>query len=227
MIAACDFRYGTDRAPSPWSAMVREPVASRLEDAPDDSPGEDALGPVSGEDAASPVPGKDAPAPVPGEDADDELYLLGERIAELAARINAAESRMMALIADFDRRGGWKDGGYGSCAEWLAWRIGIKIGPARGKGPHGACAGEPAADRPRSPGGDHLIREGPGAYPCCDSRARGGAARVCARRFGREAGAEAAHVEDAVARRGVDRRTGPASQPDVFDVCGRRWDVGG
>ena len=37
---------------------------------------------------------------------------------------------MMTLIADFDRRGGWKDG-FSSCAEWLAWRIGIKIGPAR------------------------------------------------------------------------------------------------
>ena len=37
---------------------------------------------------------------------------------------------MMALIADFDRRGGWKDG-FGPCAEWLAWKIGITIGPAR------------------------------------------------------------------------------------------------
>ncbi len=36
----------------------------------------------------------------------------------------------MALIADFDRRGGWMDG-FGSCAEWLAWRIGMKIGSAR------------------------------------------------------------------------------------------------
>ena len=36
----------------------------------------------------------------------------------------------MALIADCDRRGGWKDG-FGSCAEWLAWKIGITIGPAR------------------------------------------------------------------------------------------------
>ena len=61
---------------------------------------------------------------------DDELFLLGERIAELAAGINAAESRMMTLIADFDRRGGWKEG-FSSCAEWLAWRIGIGIGPAR------------------------------------------------------------------------------------------------
>ena len=62
---------------------------------------------------------------------DDELYRLGERIAALAERINAAEARMMTLIADFDRRGGWKDGGYSSCAEWLAWRLGMKLGPAR------------------------------------------------------------------------------------------------
>lgn len=63
-------------------------------------------------------------------DKDDELRQLGERIADLAARINAAEGRMMALLADFDRRGGWKDE-FSSCAEWLAWRTGIKIGPAR------------------------------------------------------------------------------------------------
>ncbi len=66
----------------------------------------------------------------PPSEGDDELFQLGERIAELAARINAAEARMMTLIADFDRRGGWKDG-FGSCAEWLAWRTGIKIGSAR------------------------------------------------------------------------------------------------
>ena len=68
--------------------------------------------------------------PEPSGD-NDELRKLGERIAELAARINSAEARMMTLIAEFDRRGGWKDGGYSSCAEWLAWRTGIKIGTAR------------------------------------------------------------------------------------------------
>ena len=76
---------------------------------------------------------RQTPSPRPAtvrEPGNDELFLLGERIADLAERINAAESRMMTLIADFDRRGGWKDG-FGSCAEWLAWRIGIKIGPAR------------------------------------------------------------------------------------------------
>lgn len=63
-------------------------------------------------------------------DEHDELHQLGERIADFAASINAAEGRMMALLADFDRRGGWK-GDFGSCAEWLAWRAGTKIGPAR------------------------------------------------------------------------------------------------
>ena len=77
-------------------------------------------------DGASPSPA-DGASP---SDEHDELQKLGERIADLAASINAAEGRMMGLLADFDRRGGWKDD-FGSCAEWLAWRTGIKIGPAR------------------------------------------------------------------------------------------------
>ena len=86
--------------------MVREPMGGRFD--------------------ANPAPS----GPERSED-DDELRKLGERIAELAARINSAEARMMTLIAEFDRRGGWKDGGYSSCAEWLAWRTGTKIGTAR------------------------------------------------------------------------------------------------
>lgn len=79
------------------------------------------------------VEGSSPPSPADGaspSDEREELHQLGERIADLAASINAAEGRMMALLADFDRRGGWK-GDFGSCAEWLAWRTGIKIGPAR------------------------------------------------------------------------------------------------
>ncbi len=83
---------------------------------------------------AIPTPSRPEPvaAPSPSEAGkpDDDLARLGDRIAELAAGISAAEAQMMTLIADFDRRGGWKDD-FGSCAEWLAWRIGIKIGPAR------------------------------------------------------------------------------------------------
>ena len=172
MIASDDLRDGNPGAPSPWPAMVREPMGGQPAarspstggvsadaaancnaqraalDADARPPGANGASPISNgippgangvtflvsdEASSSNTAAPDAisapSGPEPAEDG-DELFLLGERIAELAARINAAESRMMALIADFDRRGGWKDG-FGSCAEWLAWRIGIKIGSAR------------------------------------------------------------------------------------------------
>ncbi len=55
---------------------------------------------------------------------------LGDRIAELAARINIATYEMLILIAEFDRREGWADA-FTSCAEWLAWRTGRMIGTCR------------------------------------------------------------------------------------------------
>lgn len=123
MIASPDLLYDTLRKPSPWPAMVRESVG--------DQPDTDAMSAPADPESSDPASSGPAPSGQQPSKDDDELYKLGERIAELAARINAAEARMMTLIADFDRRGGWKDGGYASCAEWLAWRIGIKIGPAR------------------------------------------------------------------------------------------------
>ena len=119
MIASADFRYATGTGPRPWPAMVREPVGVQPADIANSGASDASL-------HAIPAPA----GPEPGRDGDEQLFLLGERIADLAARINAAESQMMTLIADFDRRGGWKDG-FSSCAEWLAWRIGIKIGAAR------------------------------------------------------------------------------------------------
>ena len=119
MIASPDVLYDIRRNP-PRPAMVRESMGagSVAEAHPDAIPT-----PFRPEPVSSPSPSE---AGKPG----DDLARLGDRIAELAAGINAAEAQMMALIADFDRRGGWKDD-FGSCAEWLAWRIGIKIGPAR------------------------------------------------------------------------------------------------
>lgn len=55
---------------------------------------------------------------------------LGERIAELAARINIATHEMLTLVAEFDRREGWAEA-FTSCAEWLAWRTGRKVGTCR------------------------------------------------------------------------------------------------
>ncbi len=55
---------------------------------------------------------------------------LGERIAELAARINIATHEMLTLVAEFDRREGWADT-FDSCAEWLAWRTGRTLATCR------------------------------------------------------------------------------------------------
>ena len=60
----------------------------------------------------------------------DDLFELGERIAQLAARINIATYEMLTLVADFDRREGWADN-FTSCAEWLAWRTGRTLAAAR------------------------------------------------------------------------------------------------
>ncbi|MGH7367122.1 MAG: hypothetical protein ACREK9_12000, partial [Candidatus Rokuibacteriota bacterium] len=40
---------------------------------------------------------------------------LGDEIAELAAHLDAATARLLALIRDFDARGGWNTG-FRSCA---------------------------------------------------------------------------------------------------------------
>ena len=56
---------------------------------------------------------------------------LGERIAELAARINVARHEMLTLIAEFDRLDGWAEAGFTSCVDWLAWRTGVTPTTAR------------------------------------------------------------------------------------------------
>jgi hypothetical protein len=47
---------------------------------------------------------------------------LGDQIAELSAHLEAATARLLALVREFDARGGWANG-FRSCAEWLAWRV--------------------------------------------------------------------------------------------------------
>jgi hypothetical protein len=59
-----------------------------------------------------------------------ELDRLGDEIAELSAHLDAATARLLALIREFDARGGWNTG-FRSCAEWLAWRVGLSPGSAR------------------------------------------------------------------------------------------------
>jgi hypothetical protein len=61
-----------------------------------------------------------------------ELDRLGDEIARLAAHLDAASARLLDLIREFDRRGGWNTG-FRSCAAWLTWRVGLAPGAAREK----------------------------------------------------------------------------------------------
>jgi hypothetical protein len=58
---------------------------------------------------------------------------LADDIAETAAHLDAATHRLLALIREFDLARGWDHQGALSCAHWLAWRIGLSLGPAREK----------------------------------------------------------------------------------------------
>ena len=58
---------------------------------------------------------------------------LAAQITELAGHLNAANHRLLMLIAEFDRRGGWSDGLTQSCAHWLNWKCGIGLCAAREK----------------------------------------------------------------------------------------------
>jgi 5-methylcytosine-specific restriction endonuclease McrA len=59
-----------------------------------------------------------------------DLERLGDEIAELSANLDAATARLLELIREFDARGGWNHG-FRSCAHWLSWRVGLKLGAAR------------------------------------------------------------------------------------------------
>ena len=69
------------------------------------------------------------PVPAPSHRFAD-LDRLGDEIAELSAHLDAATARLLALIREFDARGGWNDG-FSSCAAWLGWRVGLDLGAAR------------------------------------------------------------------------------------------------
>ncbi|HEU4778801.1 MAG TPA: DUF222 domain-containing protein [Steroidobacteraceae bacterium] len=58
---------------------------------------------------------------------------LATEICTLAGHINAANHRLLRLIAEFDRRQGWSDSATQSCAHWLNWKCGIAMGAAREK----------------------------------------------------------------------------------------------
>jgi hypothetical protein len=58
---------------------------------------------------------------------------LGQEIAELAARLDAATHRLLTCIRQFDEQCSWGEQGAVSCAHWLSWRIGLDLATAREK----------------------------------------------------------------------------------------------
>ena len=66
-----------------------------------------------------------------GDSDSQDTETLGESIVTLSAHLHAGNHRLLVMVAEFDRRGGWKPAGHRSCAHWLAFRTGISLGPAR------------------------------------------------------------------------------------------------
>ena len=86
------------------------------------------LAPVASE-TSTPAAADSAAPPAP--EAPPDLNLLGDRIATLSARIQAATYELLCDLREFDRHHGWE--GFRSCAHWLNWRIGLDLGAAREK----------------------------------------------------------------------------------------------
>ena len=88
--------------------------------------------PAASPDRSGQAAAAHSPIPDPLDDA-PALEALEKKITTLAARIHAATHRLLTLIAEFDRRQGWKLGGHRSCAHWLSHQTGIDLGTAREK----------------------------------------------------------------------------------------------
>jgi hypothetical protein len=67
------------------------------------------------------------------EVASDARHERMDRVAVLFGEITAATRDFLAALARSDHHRDWEDEGFGSCAEWLAWRIGITRGTANEK----------------------------------------------------------------------------------------------
>ena len=105
---------------------------------PDFSPAERPTSPVTtapvaaGASATTTRAGAEHESAVPPQSLEPpDLDLLGNRIAELSARIQAATYELLCYLREFDRHHGWE--GFRSCAHWLNWRLGLDLGAAREK----------------------------------------------------------------------------------------------
>ncbi len=119
--------YTTFEVQSLWSGWVREQVVAYGRRRPG------TWTTAIPEDPPQPAGDPEEPDGEPASDPDpsDELFVLGERCASAYLQADALHYEAMRLLAEFHHREGWQDTGFGSTAEWLAWRIGILPGAAR------------------------------------------------------------------------------------------------
>ena len=68
---------------------------------------------------------------MPAAPADLSTCALQNELCSLAAHIHAATARLLALVAELDRREAWSEHGMLSCAHWLSWHTGLDLGAAR------------------------------------------------------------------------------------------------
>ena len=52
-------------------------------------------------------------------------FELAREPIDLSSRRAAMEARWLSLLAEFDRREGWRADGQLSCVDWLVWRCGL------------------------------------------------------------------------------------------------------
>lgn len=79
----------------------------------------------------SDLPEDGSPDPRTAELQTAPLAELEREICCWAGRIAAATCRMLGALATFDRRRGWSGLGMASCAQWLAWRCGLRVRTAQ------------------------------------------------------------------------------------------------
>ena len=114
-------RHAPAMEPHEPTVMIRQPNGPALATVRDATARETAADRTPGDGSAT----RPDPARAP------ELDRLGDRIAELSARIDAATYELLCQLREFDRRHGWE--GWRSCAHWLNWRTGLDLGAAREK----------------------------------------------------------------------------------------------
>ena len=101
------------------------------------------------------------PAAALGEPAESaDLDRLGDQIAELSARIDAATYELLCYLHQFNQQHGWE--GFRSCAHWLNWRTGLDLGAAREKLRVAAALADcPTSPRPWPAAGSPIRKSGP------------------------------------------------------------------